>query len=293
MLSSSLAPVSSENNRWGMGLGGGLGYSCHFTHSLSLRTGMHVHYYRSTTGMEGINVQSPPMNFPDELEWWGTNTSPNPDGDFILDSKLDKYVAQQSAIYIQLPLLVEFESMFPNAVYLGWYAAGGAKVGYALAGYSDADMQGLTTSATLIYHNIPIEAPKELGFGVTVDESVKAKLDLGLQAVAYLEAGFKQKLTDKYTLYAGIFGEYSLYSITGSAAPTMLEYKMLPVNQSQLEEGASAYQFRYNPSANVTGSNVKTKFPLAFGITVRIGFAFSKRVRQRNDQLFNVRYFQF
>jgi hypothetical protein len=294
MLRSSIAPVEAENNRWGMGFGGGAGYACHFSPNLSFRTGLNVSYYRSTTGMAGIN-DSLLTTIPDELGWW-SELIPKPvdnANDFILYSSMNEYVAQQSALYVQIPLLVEYQSMFQSVKHLGWYVAGGAKLGYAITGHSDADIKDLTTTAKLVYQGIMIDEPKELGFGVEVNENVISKLDLGFQAIGYLEVGFKQQLTDKYTLYAGVFGEYCLYSMVGSAAPSMLEYEMLPVSVEQLLEGAKAYRFRYNPSANVTGSSVKTSYPLSFGITVRLGFSFSKRARQRNDQLFNVRYFQF
>jgi hypothetical protein len=292
MLSSNLVPVSTEDNSMGMGFGGGFGYLWRINPSLNLRTGLNANYYRSTTGLTGFTETSPAA-FPPE--WWdGTDPKPTTEDayNFTVESNLESYLAQQSALYLQLPLLLEFESMFQNAEYLGWYIAGGAKAGYAISGYSDADFQNLTTRANLAYQMVDgVDAPEFLGFGVTINENVKSKLDLGFQAVGYLELGFKQQLADKYALYAGFFGEYCLYSTVSAASQNMLEYKVLPEGWSQLGQGGKAYQFRYNPSANVAGNSVKETYPLSFGITVRISYSLTTKPKERNERLFNVRYF--
>jgi hypothetical protein len=298
---SSIAPVAAGDNRWGMGFGGGGGYACHFSSHLSFRTGLHLNYYQSTTGMTDF-LDTYETTFPSE--WWEllpnlVDVDPNK---LTFTSTMNEYVAQQSALSVQIPLLVQYENLFRFVRHLGWYVAGGAKLGYAITGHSDADIYGLTTEARPTYQNTVLGGPEEsggivqLGFGKLGDEKVSAKFALGFQAIGYLELGFTQELTDKYTLYAGVFGEYCLYSMVSSApAPAMLEYKMLPeVLEEQPEvlvDKVKAYRFLYNPSANVTGASVEPNYLLSFGITVRIGFTFSKRVRQRNDRLFNILYF--
>ncbi|MDR1416543.1 MAG: hypothetical protein LBJ57_03875, partial [Prevotellaceae bacterium] len=182
----------------------------------------------------------------------------------------------------------EYKGIFPGSEYLGWYAAAGLKLGYAVMGNSNASIR-LITEARLYPENILINKDRpieDLGWGVTVNENVDADLRLGFSSAAYLEAGFTQQLTQKYTLYAGFFGEYSLYSIVGSTASVMMEYE--PVSGQD-----RYYNFRYNPAANVSTIGVKSNYLLSFGVTVRIGLTFNKRVTQRNERLFNVRYFQY
>ncbi|MDR0711536.1 MAG: outer membrane beta-barrel protein [Prevotellaceae bacterium] len=282
VLNASMAPVPSENNRFGIGFGGGLGYSWHINHSLSIRTGLNANYYRSTIGSEGI-TQTEYVEIPQEWDWgYGTG--------FTFEAELDKYLAQQSAFYVQLPLLVEFSSMFRGVKYLSWYAAGGVKMGYAVSGRSNAELYNLATTADLIYENVPVDDYPRLGIGTFEKEYSSATLDLGFQAIGYLELGFKQQLTEKHTLYAGFFGEYCLYNTINAARPSMLEYEPLPVVDGANDK---LYQFRYNPLANVVSSGVKKTYPLAFGITIRLGYSLVRIPKQRNDRLFNVRYFQF
>jgi hypothetical protein len=269
---SSLAPVAAEDNRWGLGGGGGVGYSLRFTPSLSFRTGLHANYYRGVAGASSVS-ESSDHAFPD---WWwgGASVSPNT---FTLSKTIGSYLAQHSALYFQLPLLVELEPGFLDSKALRWYAAGGFKVGYALSGSSDADVKGVTSTAVSHFEDATLDVMMlYFGFGDELNENVKGKLDLGFHTAACLEVGFKQQLTDKYFLYVGIFGEYNLYSAVGSGASTMLEYEMLPVSLEEVESGADAYRLRYHPSANVAGNRVRHLYPLSFGVTVRIGFVFKK-----------------
>ena len=74
-----------------------------------------------------------------------------------------------------------------------------------------------------------------------------------------------------------MFGEYCVYSVVGSNASALLDYTPLPV---PADGDVQPYTLRYNPAANVKGSSVKMQYPLSFGITVRIGFAFSKKRRE-------------
>jgi hypothetical protein len=247
-------------------------------------------------------------NFPEELGWWdrypdplpSTNPETNPEGyDYSLNITAANYVAQQSALYLQLPLLVDFENTFTPYGHLGWYASGGVKLGYAVIGSSEANIQSVSATPNYFAENGEVPAPPFLGFGVTENlKGVNANLDLGFHGLVYLEAGFKQQLTDQYSLYAGFFGEYCFYSATGTSASNMLEHEILPERYEQtwqqvLPADASAYQYRYKPSANVEGRGVESSYLLSFGITVRISFAFSTKTQRRNDQLFNIRYFQF
>ncbi|MDR3189154.1 MAG: outer membrane beta-barrel protein [Prevotellaceae bacterium] len=287
MLNSNLAPTSSGNSRYGIGYGGGMGYSCHFSSALSVRTGLHVNYYQSTTDMSGIS-ESMQGTFPDELGWWESGQPPKEMGndynDYQANIKISDYAAQKSALYVQVPLLVELETLFSGSKYIGWYATGGVKAGYSIAGSSNASIKGLAVSGKLAYENVEItEAPPYLGFGNKGDVDVKANMDLGLHAVGHLEMGFRQQLTDKYALYAGVFGEYCFYnSAASSSSSALMEYETQPA--------PTYYQLRYNPSASVAGGGAKATYLLSFGVTVRIGFMFRKNIRNRNSRLFDVRY---
>jgi hypothetical protein len=290
MLTSSLAPIPSQANRFGMGFGGGVGYAYHFNGYASIRTGIHANYYQSTTGMSGISETSV-ITIPDEWEQ-GPNNGLN---NFNFTIKMESYTAQQSVLYLQIPVLFECASLFPNLTYLGWYAAAGVKVGYSFMGNSDASIQNLESDVLL--DNVSISGVPEnatlkyFGWGLSnVNENVNSKLDLGFNGIGYLEAGFTQQLTPKHTLYAGIFGEYNLYSFfTSSPASVMVEYVPLP---EEIIADKPYYHLRYNPAAHLSTSGVKLSHFLSVGITLRIGFAINKKAaKSSNDRLFNIRYF--
>ncbi|MDR1343703.1 MAG: PorT family protein [Prevotellaceae bacterium] len=292
MLASSLAPVPSQNNRLSIGFGGGLAYSWHFNDVMAIRTGLQGNYYRSTTAMSALKETSRIL-FPEEWNWGASELYDY----FDFTSNLETYTAQQSTLYLQVPVLFEYLGAFtPNNTYLGWYLSAGFKVGYAIMGSSNASFKGLKTSVLLGEEGVDIGEDsklQDLGWGIKIDNSVTSPLDMGFSSIAYLEAGFTQQLTTRHILYAGVFGEYSIYSVVGSASSVMLEYEPRRVDVATLGDGEVAYQFRYHPAANVSANNVKSNYFLSFGITVRIGLSFNKRTVRRNERLFNVRYFQY
>jgi hypothetical protein len=303
MFTSSLAPVPSQTNRFGLGFGGGIGYVCHFTDEISIRTGINGNYYRSTTGISEISETST-IRFPDEWNWWDQPgyTDPPPPEDlrkFDFTSRLESYTAQQSALFLQIPVLFEYTGVFPSLEHLGWYVAAGLKMGYMITGSSDASIENMSTKAKLHYENVEISNTtedemfnKNFGWGLNnVNENVNSKLELGINGVAYLEAGFTQQLTPRYILYAGIFGEYNVYSLaTNSTSSTMIEYEPLA---EEIIDDKPYYHLRYNPAAQLSVGGAKSTYFLSAGITVRIGFILNRRATKRNDRLFNVRYFQY
>jgi hypothetical protein len=299
MLTSSLAPIPSQANRFGMGFGGGVGYAYHFNGYVSIRTGIHANYYQSTTGMSGISETST-IQIPDEWAW---NDNPMEEkASFDFTSTLESYTAQQSVLYLQIPVIFECASLFPNLTYLGWYAAAGVKVGYSAMGSSDASIQNLASTVMINPDNVFLSnlsendaLSKYFGWGLSnVNENVKSKLDLGFSGIGYLEVGFTQQLTPRHTLYAGFFGEYNLYSFfPSSPASVMVEYEPLP---EALPEETTVdkpyYHLRYNPAAHLSTSGVKLSHFLSVGVTLRIGFALNKKAAAKtNDRIFNIRYF--
>jgi hypothetical protein len=291
MLTSSLAPVPSQTNRFGLGFGGGVGYVYHFSDEISIRTGINGNYYRSTTGISGISETST-IHIPEKWGWSEELAS------FDFTSELD-YVAQQSALFFQIPVLCEYTGLFPNLEHLGWYVAAGVKVGYMIMGNSDASINNMSTKAKLNIEdveisNLPNDNPlnKNFGWGLSnKSDNVNSKLALGFNGIAYLEAGFTQQLTPRYILYAGIFAEYNVYSsVTNSTSSTMIEYEPLA---EKVEEDKRYYLLHYNPAAQLPVGGAKSAYFLSAGITVRIGFILNRNATKRNDRLFNVRYFQY
>jgi hypothetical protein len=169
-----------------------------------------------------------------------------------------------------------------------------------IMGNSNASINNMATKVKLNTEgvelsNIPEGSPlnKNFGWGLSsVKADVNSKLNLGIHGIAYLEAGFTQQLTPRHTLYAGIFGEYNVYSLAtnSTSSTTMIEYEPLV---EEIIEDKPYYHLRYNPAAQLSVGGAKSTYFLSAGITVRIGFILNRRATKRNDRLFNVRYFQY
>ncbi|MDR0566186.1 MAG: hypothetical protein LBG47_03995 [Prevotellaceae bacterium] len=292
MLRSSVAPLTGGETRGGMGFGVGAGYAYHLNQQMSLRTGLEVNSYNGTSYVNNIQELST-VNIPSAAwSWKGDNW-------FQLNAQITNYTVQQSAVYLHVPLLFGYEDALPWVDWITWYSCGGAKLGYSLSGRSTskadlsllADFEGTAFDYTIKGDNT--EGGKVLkdwlGWGDFAGHADRSALNLGFSSVAYLEAGLKQKLAQQYSLYVGIFGEYSLYSsIAGSVSQQMYEYKPLEV----ADEYNRFYHLQYTPASHTTSNRSRTFYPMSFGITLRVSFD-TRRPEPSNNRMLQMRYLDF
>ena len=280
VLWSTLAPLRNGDARGKIGFGGAAGYSYHFNPQLSIRTGLEVNRYSGSSLVTEIN-ETATVIIPDGWLWTGNKS-------FEQRSHFGGYFVQQSAWYLQVPLLFFYAAPLPWTEWLSWYAGGGFKVGYSLTGKSSARIDSLNIEGFFSYEGYSIDDIKNLlGFGGYTNKHHDATLKLGFSATGYVEVGLKQTLMDSYHFYCGIFGEYSLYSaVTGATSPRMYEYEALtPLD-------GAYYNIRYTPASHISGATSRTFYPMAFGVTIRFGFD-TKRATSGNNRMLQMRYMEF
>jgi hypothetical protein len=289
MLRSSLAPLANGEIRGGMGFGGGAGYAYHFNQRMSLRTGLEMNSYSGTSYVNTIN-ESSIVNIPtQEWDWWEAETH------FEFQSHVKNYTVQQTSVYLQVPLLFGYEDVMPWVDWVTWYAHGGFKLGYSLFGSSNATVDSMIWSgdfpqALVTMGGNPDDAESlrtSLGLGTYSNYSQRQFPNFGFSSAAYLEVGVKQKLVQQYSLYVGIFGEYSLYSAVGSLGRNMYEYEPSAEN-----ENASFFNIQYTPASHTSTNGSRTFYPMSFGITVRFSFD-TRRPEPSNNRMLQMRYLDF
>jgi hypothetical protein len=263
-----------------MGFGGGAGYIYHFNDRISVRTGLNFNRYSGASFIEKRNETSTVI-IPEEWLWLG-------DKFFELRSHISGYSVRHSALYVQAPLLFGYEAEMPWAEWLSWYVSGGVELGYSLTGKSSARIDTLSMNGFFDYEGYPMEDVKQLlGFGSYLGEQPQAALNLGFSAIGYLEVGLKQRLAEHYSIYIGIFGEYSLYSaVAGGIHPRIYEY------EAQHPSSGSYYKLRYTPASHVAGISSKTSYPMAFGVTIRFSFD-TMREKPVNRRMLQMHYLDF
>jgi hypothetical protein len=287
MLRSNLAPLTGGEARGGIGFGGGAGYAYHLNKKMSLWTGLEVNSYSGSSYVGHLSETSS-VNF---AEKWSDEMFYMPEGEnkqFGFDLNAIGYTVQQSAVYLQLPLLFGYEDAVPWTDWVTWYSRGGFKVGYSLSGTSQSEVDSLRLEGNFRKSfGYPLDEVKDLmGFGSYTDHHQNAPMKLGFSSIAYLEVGVKQRLAQQYNLYIGVFGEYSLYSvIKGAINDYMYEYEPVADNYN-------LYNLHYTPASHTTSNQSKKFYPMSFGIAVRFSFD-TKRPDQSNNRMLQMRYLDF
>lgn len=288
MLRSNLAPISGGEVRGGMGFGAGAGYAYHFNPQMSLRTGLELNSYSGTSYAATINGYST-ITIPAEWDW-------KLDYSFDFLSSVKNYSVVQTSLYLQVPLLFGYEDAMPWLDWVTWYAHGGVKLGYSIFGSSKA-----TADSIRLIGNFS-ETGSELGNDPNPDEQTEAikkwlalgsynnstqrtTQSFGFSSAGYLEVGVKQKLMQQYSLYVGIFGEYSMYSAVGVARKDMYEYEALPSTDTY-------YKIHYTPASHTSSNQSRTFYPMSFGLTLRLSFD-TKRQEPSNNRMLQMRYLDF
>jgi hypothetical protein len=290
VLRTNLAPLASGDVRGGMGFGGGAGYAYHFNSNVSFWTGVEVNTYNGNSHLSKIT----------EASKFSTNAWEDWDKEKELDFNADikNYSVQQSAMYLQLPLMLGVEGSIGGLEWLSWYTRGGFKLGYSISGQSKAvadsvylgaksDFYGVTLGGVPITTEDGLKTLLAFGNYSSFPEDASSALGLGFSSIAYLEVGVKQALASHVGLYIGIFGEYSLYSaISGATSERMYEY------EAQSVKGDKLYKLTYTPASHTALYQSKTSFPMSFGITLRFSFD-TKRGEDSNNRMLQMRFLDF
>lgn len=174
----------------------------------------------------------------------GTISSIDSQGDpFQFRYKMDNYTEDLKGNYFAIPLKVQYEGGPIGTSKLNFYAAAGVKFQLYSKVKSDQKIHGLTTSGYYPQWDAELHQPIEEGFGELGDQSRNEKLKLNNGFLLLGEAGVKYALTEKRTIYVGLFGDYDLGS-SGSEVNTLVTYKKKPVTTSTVPSENEKYKLR-------------------------------------------------
>jgi hypothetical protein len=187
----------------------------------------------SFNSVPGIAVSLYPVNnfglsFGIEYSWrWRTRSDElNKTNPAILDSEgdslifnyaIDKYREKLSGQILQVPIFLKYS----NDLY---YAAAGVKIGVPKKASADISYNGLKTWGYYPEHSLTLTEPLFQGFGKQDTGSYKTKISSSKTAVMLaLEGGVKLKLSDNFSLAAGVFADYSLNKGFNRSSPPVIE----------------------------------------------------------------------
>ncbi|MCL2651366.1 MAG: OmpA family protein [Candidatus Azobacteroides sp.] len=259
-----------------LGLGGslGLGYTFFFNNQFGITTGVEANFYRSQYSNDHLigNYRAADLQ----------NLSDYPIEYFQLNYDYKQaYKEKQSALFVQIPLMFQFQT----AGYHKFYVAAGGRVGFPVNTQFSTDASALTISGYYSKEGVtyadnlpqygfkkdPYDAPK-----------VDGKLSLKMAYMASLELGMKWAVNDNFKLYTGLYGDYGLNDIQQTKNAGTATYQ-------QDYKGANPDGFlAFNNSVTSTSAikkivpmTVGIKFRITFGMGEKIGSAKSKAARDQ------------
>lgn len=241
--------VMGNNNKMDNGLGVGIHYAYYLSNNWSLGSGVEYQYYEGTAKLEAI------QDFSRAVDIEGEN--------FDFRYNAENYIEQQYASYLNIPLLLQYETSGNIRLFLST----GAKVGLRLKASYEVEASSLETSGYYSQYDAELRNPLFAGFGdFGRYETGKSSLDLGTSYIASVESGAKFLLEGERSLYMGLFLDYGLNDISENAGEDVIAYN----SQSPTSfMGNSLLESSNKVNSQSYTSDVRT---LAFGLKLRYAF---------------------
>ncbi|GHT73872.1 hypothetical protein FACS189456_4780 [Bacteroidia bacterium] len=250
---STLQYKSTQGNvQLGMGGGGGVGYTYFFAPQWGFNTGVEVAVFGASASSVAITGSSKEIYDFNRIE------------ETYFNSTYTDYAETQRAVYLQVPLMAQFQIGEDNK----FYAAAGVKVGVALAGSYETTAQSLVLSGYFPTTEQTFAGVPEVGY-VTQDPftSQSGKLDFGFNLSLAAEAGIRwwNIGLSNVALYAGVYVDYGLLNVAPKKAAAL-------VHRPTDDLTAFAYNSLLTATLPAGSSYVDKVNLLSAGVKMRVGF---------------------
>ncbi|GHV72354.1 hypothetical protein FACS1894201_01050 [Bacteroidia bacterium] len=240
------------------GFGGnlGLGYTYLFNSTWGLGTGLEIGYYNTR-----LKLDATTSIIPDLTNDYGYG--------YYLQTTLNEYTEKQSAIFLNIPLMLQFQT--PLSLGKFFYLRAGGKIGIPFSAKATIHDGSLTNTAIYPDLGMAISEPKFMGLGTFDDRYATETLGFKLAYSAAVEAGVKWLLKNRAALYTGFYFDYGLNDIRKDKDKTFIRQNALdPEN------------FATN-SALIAKDFMDKVAPLSTGIRLRLTFGQRQRNKYRYD----------
>jgi len=241
-----------------LGFGGhvGLGYTYFFGEHFGIGTGFELSFYNSKLRNGEFHTVHANLTDPSDGET------------FDFHSKVSKYYDKQKATYLNIPIMLHFQTKGANR----FYAAAGTKIGIPLNGKS-------TSSADFenngYFHSTANWASTQtfMQFGTFINREQTEDLKFKTAFMLSLEAGMKWKLGEKTSLYTGLYLDYGLNNILNDDAKSIIDYDITASGASFTHHGA--FSSSYTEASTTTAITEKV-VPMAIGIKLNLAFGLGR-----------------
>ena len=255
--SSSYSLKNVPESKFTPGYGGvaGLGYTFFFNNTIGIGTGAEIAMYNSKVKID---------QFSDKY------TTSDGDENFEFRYTVNGYTEKQRLFAVQIPLFVQFQFPLLSDDHLTYLTLGG-RVGFPpFSAEYRSSSNSYVTSGYYPQYDVLLETPASQGFGTFLNRTYKE--DLKFDHPLYMlsaELGMKWLIADHFSLYTGIYFDYSLNDIyQNKEYGSFLNYS---ASEPTAFSNLSILQSRYYENNNYGSFTGKIR-SYALGIKVRLSF---------------------
>lgn len=249
------ANIGKRNNEAGSSFG--IGYTYFFFDNLGLNTGVELASYKAKLKADNFNNVLHGLVDPSDNEKYDLYTS------------LQGYQEKQSAIYVNIPMMVQYQIGDVNKFYI----QAGAKLGIPVKGKYESSAS--TTINKGFFHKTANwgETQEFMGFGTTQNYAYDEDLDFKVACILAAEAGMKWRLKDNLFLYTGAYVDYGVNDIVkGGHSNTFTKVEELPDALITRTNSALNSSIGYG-SSKLTQQMTEKIRPISVGIKIKLALA--------------------
>ncbi len=229
------------------GVGFGIEYGRYLSAQWSLRTGVALQNYSGHAKLDRITGA------------YDTQDSENENFEFRY--QFTDYRETQKASYIQIPLLLQYESSGTAR----FFASAGVKVGVLVSSEYEAQAAQLSTAGYYEQYDVLLEAPRFAGFGDFGSYSWSDDvLELKTNVMLSLETGLKIPVTGTSPAYISVYLDYGLTNI----------FDDVTTNRLVDYNAATEVNFTGNSVLTTSTANLTEVKNLSFGFKLKYGLWF-------------------
>lgn len=243
-----------QKNGWGGEFGAS--YAFFFSPSVGIRSGVNLSYYHAKATISNLSDSYDAFDGEEYFQFRYT---------------MNHYKAKQYALYLNIPLMVQYQHGKQHKLYV----AAGGKLGLPLFEKYKTISNNFKTSGYYPSLNVELEEPAFMGFGTFSNILQKNDFDLHIITMLSFEAGMKWRLSERFSLYTGAYFDYSLTNIIkNNFDKPFIKYDLNNPDHFAINGIPTS---NYTDSSNKVHSLTEKINPLAVGIKVRVSMTKGNR----------------
>jgi outer membrane protein OmpA-like peptidoglycan-associated protein len=246
------------------GLGGGLGvdYAYFINEHFGIGTGAGISLYNASVRLDGVQSWIPGLV--DE------------DGDeYELFTSFIDYIEQQRAIFLRIPVMLQFRTGGRHS----FYAQAGAALHIPVNSRYEANDASLLNEAYYLFYDVSISSPSFMGLGNFPGRNAGNKLSFNPVITGSAEIGIRWQLNNpEWALYTGAYVDYGLNdALKGTRNQEILQQNAVAPDEFTTNSVLSS---RHSPQSSFVG---KVSL-MTIGLKVRIAFGMSSFDKRRQTK---------